>query len=111
MATKLRDERIGKNEALFREVNERVAELAETAPAPDLIGVLCECGDKDCMSEVRMSLVEYERLRQDPARFVVVHGHEEPSVEGVVESTQSYHVIKKDPGRPANLARETDPRS
>jgi hypothetical protein len=110
-AVERRTERIGRNEALFRDVNERVVELAATAPDPNLIGVLCECGEKDCVSEVRMSLAEYERLRQDPTRFVVIHGHEKPSVEGVVESTESYHVIKKDPGTPREVARETDPRS
>jgi hypothetical protein len=111
VAVQQREERIGKNEALFREVNERVVELGATAPDPNLIGVLCECGDKDCVSEVRMSRVEYERLRRDPAQFVVVHGHEKPSVEGVVERTQSYHVVTKNPGRPLDVARQTDPRS
>ena len=47
-----REERLGANEALFREVNERVAEVAEqflAGETPDTVNFSCECGDGECV--------------------------------------------------------------
>ena len=42
-----RKDRLARNEALFREVNERVREVGERAGL-DMIDFICECGDADC---------------------------------------------------------------
>jgi len=106
-----RAERIGLNEALFREVNERVKAIntgfGEPLPETDFV---CECGLDSCTERVRMTLPAYEALRADPTHFAVRPGHQIPDVETVVEEHDDYVVVEKDPGGPARLAAETDPR-
>jgi hypothetical protein len=100
------------NEALFREVNERVKTInqgfGEPLPETDFV---CECGLDSCTERVRMTLDAYEELRSNPTRFAVRPGHELPDVETVVEEHGDYVVVEKHPGGPAELATETDPRS
>jgi hypothetical protein len=103
-----RDIRVGKNEALFREVNERIREITTYDGGVEF---LCECGDPECTQPIVMSLAEYESVRSRATRFVIVPGHEVADVERVVERTDRFAVVEKLPGRPASLAAETDPRS
>lgn len=51
-----------------------------------------------------MTIDEYRAVRSDPRTFAIVDGHEEPDVEHVVERTDRYTVVRKDPGEPARLA-------
>ena len=106
-----REERIGKNEALFREVNERITEvtqgLADDAEAAEF---LCECGDEACTRTLELSLAAYEELRADATTFAVVAGHEQPDVESVVSRHGGYVVVRKHPGKPTAIAEQTDPR-
>ena len=107
-----RQRRIGRNEAIFREVNERLERLSETVGAPeDTISFLCECGDEGCVERIELTREEYERLRSDPQLFAVVSVHEVADVEAVVEQREGYDVIRKRPGEAAELATELDPRA
>ncbi len=103
-----RERRVGKNEALFREVNERIREITSYG---DDVEFLCECGDPTCARPIVMTIAEYEAVRANPARFLVVRGHEIPDVETVVEENDRFAVVEKEPGLPTNLAVESDPRS
>jgi 5-bromo-4-chloroindolyl phosphate hydrolysis protein len=103
-----REDRAGKNEALFREVNERIREITTY---DENVEFLCECADPTCTQPIVVSISEYEMIRSDPTRFVIVAGHELPDVEDVVERTDRFAVVAKRPGRPAELAAETDPRN
>ena len=106
-----RGERIGKNEALFRAVNEQVTSLGPSPRDDQAIGILCECADANCLKQIRITLTEYESVRQNSARFAVVQGHEMPEFERIIESTDRYHVIEKHAGTPQKVARDTDPRT
>ena len=107
-----REERIGKNEALFREVNDRVEDLStEFGVEDEPLELLCECGSVECVERIRMSTPEYRELRSDATRFAIVPGHDEPSVERVVERRDGYDVVQKLPGEPTRVAAETDPHS
>ncbi len=107
-----RTRRIGLNEALFREVNERVEGLARDFGVEDEpLELLCECGNGGCFERIRMSTDDYRELRSDPARFAIVPGHDEPAVERVVERRGGYDVMQKHAGDPARIAAETDPRT
>jgi hypothetical protein len=106
-----RQQRIGRNEAIFRDVNERLTDLNETLAAfTDKMQIVCECGDDECIDQISLSPGEYEALRADPTHFAVVSGHDDVEVEDVVESRQGYDVVRKREGIPARIAQETDPR-
>ena len=103
-----REEAVGKNEALFREVNERIREITTDYGDAEF---LCECGDPTCALPVALSLPEYEAVRRDPVQFVVVPGHETPDLEDVIEQHERYAIVRKHPGVPTRIAADTDPRS
>lgn len=106
-----RAKRIGLNEAVFREVNERIQDLAETFGLEDRkLDLVCECGDASCVEQIHLTLREYETVRADPTLFAIHHGHETPDVEDVVEMHDDYDVVRKRAGGPAALAEQTDPR-
>jgi hypothetical protein len=106
-----RERRIGLNESLFRDVNERIESAADAFGLADQpLNLICECGDPECVQRISMTRPEYEALRSDPTHFAVYPGHETDRVEQVLERRKAYDVIRKNEGEPARVARETDPR-
>jgi len=105
-----RAERQGRNESLFREVNERIAELNQTFHVDGRSEFLCECSRDECKEPVSISLDEYEGVRRTSTRFFVIPGHEDLSVESVVERSERYVVVEKI-GEAAEEADDLDPRS
>jgi hypothetical protein len=91
--------RQARNEALFREVNERIAELGESAglsATDNPLELLCECGaEGGCGERVRMPLAAYEQVRAQDDRFVVRPGHETPELEYAVDWTEEYVIVDK----------------
>jgi hypothetical protein len=107
-----REERIGLNEAVFREVNERIEALAQTFELKgEPLDLVCECGDAACVQRITMSREEYEQLRSNAHHFAVYSGHEIPDVEEVVSQRKGYDIVSKDKGIPEQVAEETNPRS
>jgi uncharacterized protein YfcZ (UPF0381/DUF406 family) len=107
-----RQQRVAKNEALFRQVNERIEEINEKRDGVELDSdFLCECGDDDCTAPVSLTLAEYEEVRSDPTHFLIAHGHEVVDVEKVIRETDRYAVVEKFAGEAQRIAVETDPRS
>jgi hypothetical protein len=107
-----REERIGLNEAVFREVNERIENLAEGfALTSEPLDLVCECGDASCRERITMSHAAYEQLRSNPRRFAVYPGHEAMGVENVVERREGYVIVEKETGAPERIAEQTDPRA
>jgi hypothetical protein len=106
-----RERRIGRNEALFREVNDRIERVAETMQVTtNTIQIICECGNQSCTEQLTVPVTEYERIRSDSELFFVRNGHERPEMEHVVERHGDYNVVRKEPGDAARLAHELDPR-
>ena len=69
-------ERSSHNHAFFREVNERIDEVAATLGDDDhRYEYVCECSDPTCIERIELSRAEYRRLRTDGARFVLAPGH------------------------------------
>jgi hypothetical protein len=103
--------RQARNEALFREVNERIASLGERAEAWTTDGThfLCECGEEGgCGQRVRVPMDVYERVRSQDDRFVVKPGHETPDLEQAIEWTDDYVIVDKVPSAEPFVA--DDPR-
>lgn len=102
-------ERIARNEATFRRVNEAI-ERGRSAGGRDLVGFICECGRLSCNEVVELTVPEYEAVRTDFDRFLLVPGHELPDVEDLVESHPRYAVVAKR-AEGAAVADATDPRT
>jgi hypothetical protein len=108
----IREERIGRNEALFRQVNERLEDLNRAfSVTTETVQIVCECGHLECVERITMPLASYEQLRSDPTQFAVVHGHQIEDVEDVVAEFDTWSMLRKKAGDPAEIARELDPRS
>lgn len=106
-------ERVGKNEALFREVNERIADVSGRVAAFDgeaTLEFVCECSGEGCNDPVELTLAEYESVRSDPRHFVVAPGHIwQPETERAVREGGTYAVVEKI-GEAGEVASEKDPR-
>lgn len=102
--------RIGLNEAVFREVNERIEDLADTFGLGERLDLICECGNASCASRIEIDRKAYEELRSDAARFAVVSGHEILDVEEVVERHKTYNVVRKTAKDAEEVAEATDRR-
>ena len=105
-----REERLARNEVLFRQVNERILDIEAHRWRLDPIDFMCECGDETCTRPLSLSYAAYERLRSDATHFAVLPGHELEDVERVVETHPTYLVVEKLPPT-SRLAAEADPRA
>lgn len=106
-----RQRRIGVNEAVFREANERIQDLNKSfATLTDRLVLVCECGNGECVEKISLTPAAYEELRAEPTQFAVVPGHDIPDVEEVVARREGYDVVRKVAGVPRHIAEVTDPR-
>lgn len=103
-------EKIARTEALFREVNERIAESAERFGA-DESSFVCECADPACTHRIEATLAQYEEVRGDGATFLLVPGHEDQRVEAVVERANGHAIVEKRQAEVRRLALRLDPRT
>jgi hypothetical protein len=108
------EERLARNEAIFREINERTRSLQERFgpedPTTAYEEFLCECGDQLCVERVKLTVREYESVRDDATQFVVRPGHSVARIERVVLENDRYAVVIK-LGDAAEVAEDRDPRS
>jgi hypothetical protein len=106
-------ERVGKNEALFREVNERIREVSAGIVAFDdaaALAFVCECSEAGCSEPVEVTLAEYESVRSQPRHFLVAPGHVwHPRTERAVRESETYAVVEKT-GDAGEVASDKDPR-
>jgi len=106
-----REQRLARNETLFRSVNERIEEAAASGGVDQhKFEFFCECSNADCNLLLPMTVPEYEHVRADPKQFVVAPGHELPEIEDVIVRTDSYQVVVKQ-GEAAEFVTEHDPRT
>ena len=105
-----RDERVAKNEAAAREINEEIEQVHDHRPRSAFMHIVCECGYDTCELFIPVMRDEYERVRNDPRRFLVVKEHVILEVEDIVEENDRFTVVAKRQGRPAEVAARTDPR-
>lgn len=104
-----RARRVGENEALFRRVNEQIESVNEAFGSITRdFTIVCECGDASCVSQFAVTPGDYERIRADSTRFLVLPGHVIEDVEDVVERNGVFWVVEKHEGEPARLAEALD---
>jgi len=52
----------------------------------------------------------YERVRSDSTHFLLRAGHEDPTVEDVIETLDSFVIVEKQGVEVERMAEDTDPR-
>lgn len=111
MSDQERSDRVARNEASFRAINETLeAGLQRVAREPDEpAGLVCECGHPECVQLVYVDLEKYEEVRGDSRRFLIVPGHDIPEVEDVIERAERYAIVQKHENVRA-IVEQTDPR-
>ena len=102
-----RARRLAKNEAFFRETNELLER--DAVGLGGTFDCICECSVWGCVERLDVTRAEYERVRSHGDRFVVAPGHDDPTIETVVERHPAYLVVEKH-GLAGAVARSTDPR-
>jgi len=104
----LREKRLAENEALFREVNERVQEAA--ARGSGAYDYFCECANVDCTFRITLAREEYEAVRADSKQFVVLPDHYTPEIENLVAQNETHWIVRKE-GDAGEYVEQLDPRS
>ena len=85
--------RVARNEAVFREVNERIREVTAHWASEDAAAFVCECSRADCVETLTLTVNEYESVRADPRWFVVAPDHVDLRVERVVREDGARFVV------------------
>jgi hypothetical protein len=101
--------RIAANQARYREVNEAIARGQWPGEGDAPVGFRCECATLGCNRVIELTFPAYERVRENPRRFVVFPGHERAEIEKVVETRPDYLVVEKI-DEAGEEAEATDPR-
>jgi hypothetical protein len=98
--------------AAAAEINGRQVNEAIEPRGPDASAVfVCECGHLGCGDTVKMPVAEYEAVRTNFDRFLLVPGHEIEEVDKVVEDHERYLVVVKREPEAREMARASDERS
>jgi hypothetical protein len=102
--------KLAANQALLRDVNEAIERGLRPGHNAQAVNFRCECAALECNQAVTLTVTEYESVRANPRRFVLIDGHERRSVETIVEHLRDYVVVEKI-GDSGAVAEERDPRS
>jgi hypothetical protein len=93
-----RTSRRSRNQALFREVNDRIAELAASHDGfGETQAFICECSRMGCTMQVEISVHDYAQLRANRFAFLVLPGHEDAAQEDVLAHRAGYLVVQPRP--------------
>jgi hypothetical protein len=105
-------ERVARNDAIFREANEKISHAAEAEDMTEEIPFLCECAEEGCTEIVRLSHEEYETVRGDATHFLNALGHEVAAgpYGEVIDRNHRYVVVRKK-GAAAEIVEDLDPRT
>jgi hypothetical protein len=91
-----REARAARNELVFRAVNEQIVKMTERFREQlSDIDVVCECADTVCVGTIRIDVGAFSQVERVPGKFFVLPGHEDETVEQVVERTEKYFVVLK----------------
>jgi len=104
-----RQKRMAQNEVLFREVNERVNEIAQDLGSDAQYDYLCECANPDCTFRLSLALGDYEAVREIATQFVVLPQHYTPEIETLVAERADHWIVSKT-GAAGEYVEKLDPR-
>ena len=91
-----RENRVIHNEALFREVNLRIAELEDSMFGGEPLPLICECANTGCTTVIQVDPGAFRAARENPRLFLVTPGH--VGDETVVGRGSGYFIVEKQDG-------------
>ena len=68
------------NKRLYREVNARIRQVAETDAVGEPLEFLCECGSAACTETLVLPLDVFDEAIAEPRRLIIASAHR-PSIE------------------------------
>jgi hypothetical protein len=83
--------RLERNEQVYRAVNQEI----DAASVGVMREYVCECAHPTCDETIRLTRDEYQAIRSQSARYVLVPGHEVAGLEDVVRREARYLVVDK----------------
>jgi hypothetical protein len=93
----VRDQRLGENQRLFRNANERLVERVNNLDFDGAsIPFLCECADADCLGRIDLTLSQYREVRSESDCYVILPEHPTIESQRVVEDKGHFHVVRKE---------------
>jgi hypothetical protein len=104
-------DQVARNDAIYRDANERIKRAAEEYDVSGPLPFICECADPECRSVVLLTMSEYEEIRGHPAHFLNLPGHAEGAEQHaeIVRTARGYIVVEKT-GQAGEVAEGLDPR-
>src|SRR5437763_15380623 len=89
--------RIAGNVVFFRKAIDHIRNAAIRHEFSDRIPFLCECADERCTEIVRVSLADYEAVREHPERFLTAPDHHLAFADSVrrLEERDGYDVVER----------------
>ena len=91
-----REARAAQNELVFRTVNEQIVEMTDRLREQLAeIDIVCECAATSCAGTIRIDRDLFSTIERATGRFLVLPGHEDETVEQVVERGEKYLVVMK----------------
>ncbi len=107
MTARGRARRLAENEALARDVNERVGEVASSWYGEgEPLEFVCECSLEDCSERVHLLMKDYRELRSSPHLFALVPDHLVPEIERAIREVGDALIVEK-LGTGRDVAEET----
>lgn len=97
------------NEMIFRRTNEKIGDSLDELDAqhieeghPELIRTedlelqfRCECSDENCSERILMTMSTYDKIHRNRDTFIVKPSHQVDPIEKVIQTTDTYFVVKK----------------
>ena len=91
-----REARAAQNELVFRAVNEQIVKMTDRFREQlSDIDIVCECANTACVGTIRVKADEFVQIERTEASFLVIPGHEDESIERVVDRRDGYVVVWK----------------
>lgn len=95
------ERRLVENEQIMEALNERLGERVqeireESGTDPEApIRFFCECSDITCRGRISLEPARYDQIHRDAALFVILPGHENASIETVVDTWGDHVIVRK----------------
>ena len=105
-----RQERLAKNESLFRALNENIRSLASKLGPGAPYEFICECSTSGCFERLSTDARGIRAGAEDGTHFLLADGHEDIEIEQVIAHQAAYVVVEKD-GVAGLVAEDDDPRA